>query len=476
MQSSLYRRTENPTLTKNNHDHRHHHRHHLTFFQNQKVRKRNISAKTDARARDERDVATELFRAIGESAAQKLSKDFEELIYEPIIKGRPEKLTDTREVEKLKDDDSKYCSVYLEKDGDTNNVACEEVRMHYKEQMPPQGSFSKGTNVKPGSAIVFLHGANGSTFSFRRVLPLVAARLGIRTIAVDRPPYGLTSRPMKDDYAYTKEGSAKLIFLFLEKMNIENVILVGHSAGTNCALEMVLKKNEFKRMNKINIAGLMFISPAIFVPPPAVNRGKTEQEQRKKKKGISPERILKLFWFRTLISSDDYGLNLVRSFTRKNANQVQLGEGQYKTMSTQAREAYTRPLAAENWDYGLLKQFRASMSNINAFGDDASLEKQCENLKDEINFIDITCGENDQTTPINKAKDLFETLKSIKSDNNSTSSSSSSSSSSFDVTFEALEDSAHIPMEETGKSRDDFENYVVRVLEKRVMENFIVRF
>jgi len=37
--------------------------------------------------------------------------------------------------------------------------------------------------------------ANGSEFSFRSLVPAVAARAGVRCIAFDRPPYGLSSRP-----------------------------------------------------------------------------------------------------------------------------------------------------------------------------------------------------------------------------------------------------------------------------------------
>jgi hypothetical protein len=44
-------------------------------------------------------------------------------------------------------------------------------------------------------ALVCLHGANGSEYAFRRLLPRVAAATGVRCIAFDRPPYGLSSRP-----------------------------------------------------------------------------------------------------------------------------------------------------------------------------------------------------------------------------------------------------------------------------------------
>ena len=435
----------------------------------------------------------DMFAAVTSAVEQKLRKDFDELVREPILSGKPRALRDTLPVKKLADEDSKFLEVYLGNEEDPE-ARIEEVMVHYKESLAPVGRFPKNAVLKPRSAIVFLHGANGSTFSFRRLLPLVAARVGVRAIAVDRPPYGLTSRPMKTgEFAYSKRGQAKLMVKFLEKLELENVILVGHSAGTNVAMEMALQMNKLKtKDSRLNVAGMLFISPAVFVPKPSSSlslNGSTTKEiaspWSKQSNTMSPERLAKLFWFRTLINNDDYGLNLVRSFTRRNANQVQTGEGSYANLSTQAREAYTRPLAAENWDKALLQQFRAS-TNGSGFGDDASLALECEASLD-VNFVDICCGEKDETTPINKAKDLYDTLeivslsrqqqRSLNNDNSDTSSSATSISSNatFQTSFRELENSAHLPMEEAGDSRDAFETYVVQALERRVEENFVIR-
>ena len=57
---------------------------------------------------------------------------------------------------------------------------------------------------------------------------------------------------------------------FLEKLELENVILVGHSAGTNVAMEMALQMNKLKtKDSRLNVAGMLFISPAVFVPKPS---------------------------------------------------------------------------------------------------------------------------------------------------------------------------------------------------------------
>ena len=217
--------------------------------------------KNDSISTSSEEELFDFFSILSSSIETKMRKDFNELIREPILSGKPEELRDTIPVEKLADQDSKFLEVYLENESDAEKRRMEEVKVHYKEHLPPIGSFPRNTLLKPQSAIVFLHGANGSTFSFRRLLPLVAARVGVRSISIDRPPYGLTSRPMKTgEFAYSKRGQAKLMVQFLEKLEVENVILVGHSAGTNVAMEMALKMNELKgKESRLNVAGMMFI-------------------------------------------------------------------------------------------------------------------------------------------------------------------------------------------------------------------------
>ena len=153
--------------------------------------------KNDSISTSSEEELFDFFSILSSSIETKIRKDFNELIREPILSGKPEELRDTIPVEKLADQDSKFLEVYLENESDAEKGRMEEVKVHYKERLPPIGSFPRNTLLKPQSAIVFLHGANGSTFSFRRLLPLVAARLGVRSISIDRPPYGLTSRPMK---------------------------------------------------------------------------------------------------------------------------------------------------------------------------------------------------------------------------------------------------------------------------------------
>lgn len=115
---------------------------------------------------------------------------------QPLTAGPPEPLRDTVSPQQLVDPDSSFLEVH-------------GVRLHYKDVGP-----------RDAPAVVLLHGFNGSVFSWRapavcgahvhaahahmlelrRRLVMEAlskAGQGHRIVAVDRPPFGLSQRPLK---------------------------------------------------------------------------------------------------------------------------------------------------------------------------------------------------------------------------------------------------------------------------------------
>jgi pimeloyl-ACP methyl ester carboxylesterase len=121
-------------------------------------------------------------------ATAKAQKDFTELVVEPFSDPDPKPLVGLLPARALADADSKFVTV---------TVRGEAVVVHYKESSPPPESQSQSRSPSPRDidAVVCLHGANGSEFSFRNLLPRLASDAGVRAIAFDRPPYGLSSRP-----------------------------------------------------------------------------------------------------------------------------------------------------------------------------------------------------------------------------------------------------------------------------------------
>ncbi|MGG3624886.1 alpha/beta hydrolase [Bacillus gobiensis] len=81
-------------------------------------------------------------------------------------------------------------------------------------------------------SLVLIHGFLSSTFSFRRLIPLLKKDFNL--IAVDLPPFGRSEKSKKFIYSY--KNMAELVLELIQLLNIENPILVGHSMGGQISL------------------------------------------------------------------------------------------------------------------------------------------------------------------------------------------------------------------------------------------------
>ncbi|MGG3888158.1 alpha/beta fold hydrolase [Metabacillus fastidiosus] len=101
-----------------------------------------------------------------------------------------------------------------------------------------------GTDMnKP--TLVLVHGFLSSTFCYRRIIPLLQSEF--RIIAIDLPPFGKTEKSTR--FVHSLNNMAKVIIELLEKLQIKNAILVGHSLGGQVSLNAVNQKPEmFKKV------------------------------------------------------------------------------------------------------------------------------------------------------------------------------------------------------------------------------------
>jgi pimeloyl-ACP methyl ester carboxylesterase len=84
-----------------------------------------------------------------------------------------------------------------------------------------------------GEAVVLLHGFGASAYSWRRVMPGLAA--AHRVVAIDLNGFGYTERP-KARARYTREAQAKLVLDTLDVLGIARAHFVGHSYGGGLTL------------------------------------------------------------------------------------------------------------------------------------------------------------------------------------------------------------------------------------------------
>ena len=91
--------------------------------------------------------------------------------------------------------------------------------------------------------ILLLPGMGCSHHTWDAVLPLLSVERQV--IALDLPGYGLT-RPIEigNTQAYTLDGRADFLIDFLDALNLQQVVLVGNSAGGKLAAYTALQYPE----------------------------------------------------------------------------------------------------------------------------------------------------------------------------------------------------------------------------------------
>ena len=142
----------------------------------------------------------------------------------------------------------------------------QQKALNAQRKYPPRGDFIRVRGVRlhkidtggPGPAVVLLHG-NGVTLADMEISGLVAriARRR-RVVAFDRPGFGYSERPRA--IAWTPAAQASLLAGALERMGIEQAVVVGHSWGSMVALALAL---DHPRL----VQGLVLVSGYYFPTP-----------------------------------------------------------------------------------------------------------------------------------------------------------------------------------------------------------------
>ncbi|GGE80168.1 alpha/beta hydrolase [Priestia taiwanensis] len=91
-------------------------------------------------------------------------------------------------------------------------------------------------NNKP--VFVLIHGFLSSTFSFRRLIPLLSREYTV--LALDLPPFGKSGKVR--EFVYSYDNFANIVISLLEKLTFQHNILIGHSMGGQVALYVSRKR------------------------------------------------------------------------------------------------------------------------------------------------------------------------------------------------------------------------------------------
>jgi pimeloyl-ACP methyl ester carboxylesterase len=92
-----------------------------------------------------------------------------------------------------------------------------------------------------GEPVVLIHGFGASTYSWRKVMPALAA--SHRVVAIDLNGFGYTQRPATRA-SYTREAQARLVLGTLDALGIDRAHIVGHSYGGGLTLYLASRHPE----------------------------------------------------------------------------------------------------------------------------------------------------------------------------------------------------------------------------------------
>ncbi|SCC30604.1 Pimeloyl-ACP methyl ester carboxylesterase [[Bacillus] enclensis] len=85
---------------------------------------------------------------------------------------------------------------------------------------------------------VLLHGFLSSSFSFRRLTPLLKETYNV--VSIDLPPFGSSDKSKRFIYSY--DNLATTVISLLDHLNVRNIHLTGHSMGGQIALNVMKKE------------------------------------------------------------------------------------------------------------------------------------------------------------------------------------------------------------------------------------------
>jgi pimeloyl-ACP methyl ester carboxylesterase len=135
-------------------------------------------------------------------------------------------------------------------DQDSQFIEIDGLQVHYK--ISGQG----------GPAIVLLHGFVSSVFEWREVIDPLSSYGTV--IAFDRTGFGLTERPLQDEWEgespYSAEAHADMTSALIEALGFDQAVLVGNSAGGSVAVDVALRYPD-------RVSALVLVDAAVYYEP-----------------------------------------------------------------------------------------------------------------------------------------------------------------------------------------------------------------
>jgi pimeloyl-ACP methyl ester carboxylesterase len=206
------------------------------------------------------------------------------------------------------------------------------------ESVLASGAHLTASDLDPsltGDAVLLLHGFGANTRSWSRTLDLWSD--GGTAVAFDRPAFGLSERPLGPFPAganpYAPSAQVAAAIGVLDALELEQAVLVGHSAGGTIALATALQHPE-------RVSALVLVAPAVYAG------------------GGSPT------WARPLLQTPQLarlGPLIARQFGGEQGEAfLRASWFNPSLLDDEVLAAYRHPLQVENWDRALWELVKAS--------------------------------------------------------------------------------------------------------------------
>ncbi|KAK6914963.1 Alpha/beta hydrolase fold-1 [Dillenia turbinata] len=238
--------------------------------------------------------------------------------------------------------------------------------------------------------IVLLHGFGGGVFSWRHLMPVLAQQVNCTVVAFDRPGWGLTSRPCREDWEgkqlsnpYKLDTQVDLLLSFCTEMRFSSVVLVGHDDGGLLALKTSQRVQASNNSKNVIIKGIVLL-------------------------GVSLTREVVPAFARILLRTSLGKRHLVRPLLRTEITQVVNRRAWYDAtkLTTDVLNLYKAPLCVEGWDEALHEIGRLSSETVLSPATADLLLKAVEELP-----VLVIAGAEDKLVPLKSCQIMASTLR-----------------------------------------------------------------
>ncbi|KAI3684277.1 hypothetical protein L6452_33498 [Arctium lappa] len=272
-------------------------------------------------------------------------------------------------------------------DGTTSPIFSEEM---------PVFSIDEGTNEYPTSrlvsplpqqvsevngrfGIVLVHGFGGGVFSWRHIMAVLSRQVNCIVASFDRPGWGLTSRPRREEWEANKlpnpymiDTQVDMLISFCKEMGLSSVVLVGHDDGGLLALKAARRVRSSPNSADVEIKGVVLLTVSL---------------SREVVPGLA--RIL----MRTSLGKK----HLVHSLLRTEICQVVNRRAWYDAtkLTTDVLSLYKAPLCVEGWDDALYEIGKLSSDTVLSEQNAALLVQEVEDTP-----VMVIAGAEDALVPL----------------------------------------------------------------------------